>query len=166
VPYVGRSEAQEKTGEKNCMCSECKKSVDQLLQCEICWNWFCGPCQNLAEEILQVAHLKCLLWFCSKCEPSMLKLAGKKKLAGASKRCSEASQEVIVTTVIEQIKSVIQETRKFFKKTINEAFNRTSRNILADNMETDTQLTSNAINGGSTSDVISAFLSEKKERSK
>ena len=96
----------------------------------------------------------------------MLKLADKSKSAGAGKRCSEASQEVIVTTVVELIKSVIQETRECLKKTIDEAFSKTSRNILADNMETDTQLASNAINGDSTSDVISAFLSEEKERSK
>ena len=60
APYE-RSETQEETGEENCTCSECKKSVDQVLQCESCWNWFCGPCQNLAEEILQVAHFKLLI---------------------------------------------------------------------------------------------------------
>jgi len=166
APYMRRSETQEETGEDNFLCSKYNKSVDQVLQCESCWNWYCGPCQNLSEEILQVAHFKCLHWFCSKCEPSVLKLVDKSKSAGVSDQCREASQEVIVTTVVEQIKSIIQETRECFKKTINEAFNKTSRNILADNMETDIPLTSNTLNGGSTSDVISALLSEEKERSK
>ena len=47
-----------------------------------------------------------------------------------------------------------------------ENVNKTSRNILAENMETDIPLASNTINGGLTFDVVSAFLSEEKERSK
>lgn len=93
------------------MCSKCSRSVEQVLQCESCLNWYCGPCEDVNEAVVQ---FKCLHWFCLKCEPSVLKLVDKSKSGDQSNINGGAFQEAIVSTIVEQIKSVIQETKECF----------------------------------------------------
>ena len=158
APYEREKKTHEEAGDENYLCSECNNSVEQVLQCESCWNWYCGPCQNTNEEMMQAAHFKCLHWFCLKCEPSVLKLVDKSKSTGAgdqSSACNGAFQEVIITAVVEQIKSIIQETKECFKKTIDETFKQTSKCNLRDTMETDSPSLSNFNSSSTTSDVIS-----------
>ena len=60
--------------EDNCTCSQCSKSVEQLLECECCEQWYCCACQNVCDKMFAVLHeFKSLHWFCAKCEPTILR---------------------------------------------------------------------------------------------
>ena len=59
--------------EDNCTCSQCSKSVEQMLECECCEQWYCCACQNVGDKMFAVLdEFKSLHWFCAKCEPTIL----------------------------------------------------------------------------------------------
>ena len=60
--------------EDNYKCSQCSKSMEQMLECECCEQWFCCTCQNVCDKLFAVlCEFKSLHWFCVKCEPTILR---------------------------------------------------------------------------------------------
>ena len=47
----------------------CTNSVDHLIQCDRCLNWYCCTCGKVSEHLITVLdEFKELYWFCHKCD--------------------------------------------------------------------------------------------------
>ena len=109
--------------------------------------------------LLATAH-KQIHWFCKGCDVKATNSL--KHFREATQICSGTVQEKNVSAVVEQFKNVIHETKECVKKTIDETLKQTPM-YNVESMELDSpRLSSNS----TTSDVISTFLNEEKERSK
>ena len=152
---------QEQDKEDILLCDSCKLQVDQVIQCEYCELWFCSTCESIPVYVVDIitAH-KQIHWFCKGCDAKALDSL--RSHGESTQVCGGALQEKIVSAVVEQFKNVIHETKECVKKTIDETLKQAPMNNV-NNMELDSpHLSSN----GTTSDVISTFLNEEKERSK
>ena len=50
-------------------CDVCTNSVDHLIQCDRCLNWYCCTCGEVSEHLITVLdEFKELYWFCHKCD--------------------------------------------------------------------------------------------------
>ena len=63
------SDNQDIESSEDFICIECKKSVDEVVQCERCARWFCCTCQNISEKMYDaIVEFSKLHWFCNGCE--------------------------------------------------------------------------------------------------
>ncbi len=133
-------------------CSQCQNTVSGFIQCESCnlhyYPKFCG----ISEEALSIiGDIESLHWFCQPCKVEVFKVV--------SSTSSGATQEAIISTVAEQFKNVIQETKECLKKTIEETIQLPSKQNVStkatNNMETDCYSTSNPNNSSTTSAIWS-----------
>ena len=161
------------------VCDVCKKSVDEVVQCERCIKWFCCVYQNISEKMYDaIFEFSKLHWFCDGCESSAVAVFQTSAETGPSKdplSCLESkitdlmlNAELQLTKVIEEGKNQIREAGESMKNTLSETIQGSVSSSLADNtiMDKDNMPSSSLSFNKTTSEVITTFLDEEKERSK
>ena len=120
-----------------------------------------ATCESIPAYVMDIitAH-KQIHWFCKGCDAKAINSL--KNYDEATQISSGSVQEKIVSAVVQQFKNVIHKAKECVKKTIDEALKQAPMYNVA-NMELDSPCLSS---NGTTSDVISTFLNEEKERSK
>ena len=66
---IGRtSEVKSKPVVEDELCPLCKKTNENMIECDRCNKWFCTPCVNITAKELEVIGKKRCHWFCQTCE--------------------------------------------------------------------------------------------------
>ena len=93
----------------------CTNSVDHLIQCDRCLNWYCCTCGKVSEHLITVLdEFKELYWFCHKCDAIAINTIQ----AFNSTESTPGSDTVTAVTGI--ITTAIQSLQEACKTTIND----------------------------------------------
>ena len=93
----------------------CTNSVDHLIQCDRCLNWYCCTCGKVSEHLITVLdEFKELYWFCHKCDAIAINTIQ----AFNSTESTPGSDTVTAVTGI--ITTAIQSLQEARKTTIND----------------------------------------------
>ena len=96
-------------------CDVCTNSVDHLIQCDRCLNWYCCTCGKVSEHLITVLdEFKELYWFCHKCDAIAINTIQ----AFNSTESTPGSDTVTAVTGV--ITTAIQPLQEALKATIND----------------------------------------------
>ena len=102
VHCTSKEQITEDRAEETLTCSSCSKSVEQILQCEICLSWYCCTCLNVCDNIMSaLTQFKSLHWYCIVWEPTV-----QSKLS--TQNPTTTFQEEIKTCIISSMEKAIQ----------------------------------------------------------
>lgn len=149
------------------ICEKCTNCVDNLIQCERCNHWYCSKCTGLPSSVMDIIFMyKQLHWFCEACD----KMAMDTILEATSNTSNGGSavHKDVVKDIVAQVGNAIKEVNETIKITLAETLQGTVSCGLGDgaNMEVDNNPNANFSYSKTTSEVITSFLDEEKERSK
>ena len=95
------------------ICVECKKLVDEVVQCEKCIKWYCCVCQNINEKMYEALfEFSKLYWFCNGCESDAIAVFHTSTETGSSKEplsCLESKITDLMSNAVQQLTKVIKE---------------------------------------------------------
>ena len=154
-------------------CGVCTTGVDYLIQCEGCDTWHCHTCAKVSEQLIELlvdcneAH-----WFCHNCNPIAVEaICNFSEIHPSGAVSLETHKNAVesITTAIRLLDEVVLDTKKQlckFAKTFQvESENEGPITDMAD-VSSDISGSNMTTNSDTTSEVITAFLNEEKERSK
>lgn len=146
-------------------CDKCKGTVEGMIQCKSCLLWHCCTCGNFPLEAVEVVSVcKTLHWFCEMCDSTASTHNDANTGSGTkSDTVSDALPAItkVITTAIGSLQEALKET---ITSVLNPGHRRQTPE---DEMDIeDTGAEASLSFKKTTSEVITSFLNEEKERSK
>lgn len=112
-------------------CDRCSQSVEQIVQCEICDKWYCGPCENIPPHAMEViGDYNQIHWFCQDCD-AKVEQCGVQNLvepreAQSTDNISNHTKVIssivsdALSKVVGQFTEALKETKDYIKTSIEE----------------------------------------------
>lgn len=144
------------------ICAKCTKCIDNVIQCKRCEHWYQSKCTGLPSTVMAIVFLyKQLQQLCEACDKAAIDAI----LEPAVNNSNVSMHKDFVKDIVTQIGEVIKEANKCVKKTLSETLH---GSVPSDDMvmEADNVSNTSLSYSKATSDVITSFLDEDKERSK
>ena len=148
------------------ICEKCTNCVDNVIQCEHCVYWYCSKCIGLPSSVMDIIFMqKQLHWFCEACDKmamdTILRLNNDSSNGGSM-------HKDVLKDIVAQIENAFKEVNKTIKTTLAETLQGIASCVLGGGagMDEDENPNENLSYSKTTSEVITSFLDEEKERRK
>jgi len=148
-------------------CDKCSQCVENVIQCERCDHWYCCKCTGLPSSVMEIILLyKQLHWFCEACDKAATDaiVESTTNHTDGTLMCKEDVKDIVT-----QVGEAIKEAKECIRKTLVETLQGTVRSGssgIDEEIEADNELNTSLSYCKATSNVITSFLDEEKERSK